>query len=540
MKHKKLLAAILAASMVLPLVGCKKAEETKAKKRKSTKKTTIEETETEDTEPSESETTEPTEDTKTSETSSAIDKETYEGAKIPLDPAAGFGTGEQDDLTAKLLEDDRVVAAEKRTAYADMLDHDKYVVFWSMPLDWEDPDAGEFLLRSELVLADIDGPNTFICDGYMLAGYFDFDFRNDFAETFDTNVIECEHRFFGYSVPEGLSNDSTDLWQYLTDENAAADFHYIIETYKTILSGKWAFTGGSKGGQLTHMQSHFYPDDADIYVSFVAPGGCAQDAPDFFDFIYTAIGNEAYGEAKAEEYRNLVLEFQVEAMKLKDKLADRYYQYGIQNGSEFNDFTTPEILYDMCVLEFATTFWQYFPDFDMLEDILAMDRSSDKFADKVFNYLVVTNEPDIWATTSVYFPYYVQAAKQNGEHEYDFSFLRAALAEQGLEDLLTVTEDMEEGLLYRMVFTDEQLETFTFDDSLYNDMVEWSHTTDCTVIMIYGARDVWYSMRLPDVTDNPNIHIYVGENASHMANLQMVTSTERAEIERLVKEALGI
>ena len=169
-----------------------------------------------------------------------------------------------------------------------------------------------------------------------------------------------------------------------------------------------------------------------------------------------------------------------------------------------------------------------------------MDRTGTDFEDAVYRLLYNTNEPYIWATNSIYFPYYVQAATQNGEHEYDFSFIREALKKEGLEDLLTVTEDMEKGLLFKMVFTDEQLAAFTFDDQLYADMVEWSHTVEKPVIMFYGGTDVWYEVRLPDVTDNPNVHIYVDKMGSHQADLDNLTTDEQAEMDQIVMDALGI
>ena len=409
-----------------------------------------------------------------------------------------------------------------------------------MPLDWEHPERGTFPLRTTFTYVSDKVSNVFTCDGYNLSDYViasDFIFPDWYS--IEANQISCEHRFFGSSVPEGLSSDSLDYWDCLTDENAAADFHHIIEQFKTFLTGKWIFTGGSKGGQLTHMQSHFYPDDADLYFSFVAPGGVSQDAPDFFDFIYNEIGNDKYGEATAKIHREEMLQFQVEAMKLKDKLAPRYYQLGLDSGCKFTDFTTPEILYDMAVLDSATITWQYNQDFFEVKRILD-EKGSATFEDDVFNYLVIMNEPSVWSNNDELFAYYVQAARQNGEHEYDFSFLREALRKEGLENLLTVTEDMEKGLLFKMVFTPEQLEAFTFDPTVYNDMVEWSHTTKSQVIMVYGGADVWYSVRLPDVDDNENIHRYVAKKDSHMASLIGLEQSERDEITALMKKAMGI
>ncbi|MBO4474085.1 MAG: hypothetical protein J5750_04145 [Clostridiales bacterium] len=536
---KKILSILLTLALILGSAACSKSDETTKKKKKTKKTTTTEETDdTDDTtdEPSES-TDEPTE-TSEDPTETTRDPNLPEGQKVALPDEIGFGSGTQNDMTKKLLELDRVVAAEYR---GKPISNDRYFVVFEMPLDWKNPDAGTFFLRTGFTYVSDDTATNFSCNGYMMNDiYFDYDFRSEIGERYDLNQIDCEYRFFGASVPEGLDNTSTDLWEYLTAANAAADFHHIIEQFKTFLTGKWAFTGGSKGGQLTHFQSYFYPDDCDLYFSFVAPGGVSPEAPDFFDNIYTTIGNEAYGEEQAAAYRDLVLQFQVEAMKLKPQLAERYYQDGLDMGCVFTDYTTPEILYDMAVLEFATITWQYSQDFSSIEQALAMDKSSQEFADEVYDLLFIANDPSTWSMSTPFYPYYIQAATENGEHEYDFSFIREALKKEGLEDLLTVTEDMESGLLYRMVFTPEQLATFTFNYSLYDAMVEWSHTTEKTVIMFYGGSDVWYAMRLPDVTDNPNVHIYVDQKASHIGSFTGLPSSERAEIDGLVSRTLDL
>ena len=533
MIRKKLLSTLLALTLILGCTACNKTEET-TKKKKAKKTTTTEET---------SESLEPTETPSESETTESSSEETTSestAAPLDLDPAFGFGTGTQDDMTAKIKQLDRVVAVEKRGSGSTSISGKYYVIF-EMPLDWKNPDKGSFYLRSTFSYMDDTSPNTFLCNGYMMYDMLiDYDYRYDVASRYDTNEIECEHRFYGASVPKGLSNSSTEYWEYLTAENAAADFHHIITQFKKLLSGKWIFTGGSKGGQLTMFHSLLYPDDCAVYMPFVAPGGVSADAPDFFDFIYNEIGNDAYGKEKAAEYRKLVLDFQVEAMKLKPVLAERYYQAGLDEGDTFTDYTTPEILYDMAVLDFGTQIWQYYQSFSSVQKVMDLDHNSDDFVEGVFRLIIGGNEPNVWSTNGEYFAYYIQAATQNGEHEYDFSFIRERLKEEGLEDLLTVTEDMEEGLLYRMVFTPEMVEKFTYDPTMYNNLVEWSHTTNDLVIMVYGGADVWYSMRLPDVDDNPNVHIYVDKKSSHLATIDTLPAKEQSEIDALVKEALGI
>ncbi|MBP5653882.1 MAG: hypothetical protein J6X33_00035 [Clostridiales bacterium] len=524
MLNKKLISCTLMASMLISLCSCRmgsaetSTQPTTATSEVTEATTTITAEETESSEPE-------TSATETSVQTGPVDGATLEDKLNKLERVRSI---EKMDV----LRDDK----EGRTSMKE-----KYVVFFDLPLDWNDPDKGTFPLRTIFSFVDDNATNTFLCDGYFIydMDVSRFDFRRDLSWFYNTNEVQMEHRFYGESVPEGLSIDSLDYWEYLTDENAAEDFHFVITQFKRILTGKCMFTGSSKGGQLTHMQSYFHPEDADVFVSYVAPGGSEQDAPDFFDYIYTEIGDSAYGADKAKKYRDMVLQFQVEAIKNRDTLAQRYYDRGVKDGCVFTDFTTPDILYDMAVLEFATTTWQYFQEFKDVKNVLNNKGSKEPaHLDKILDMLYETNPASIWAHNSEYFAYYVQAATQNGEHEYDFSFLRKALDKDGSGAKLAVTEDMEKGLLFRMVFTPEQYEAFKFDPTIYNNMVKWSHETDSLVLMVYGQADVWYTVRLPDVTDNENIHIFKLPHASHMTSFERMDKDMADEVEKLLDPIL--
>ena len=89
-----------------------------------------------------------------------------------------------------------------------------------------------------------------------------------------------------------------------------------------------------------------------------------------------------------------------------------------------------------------------------------------------------------------------------------------------------------------MVFTPEQYEAFKFDPTIYNNMVKWSHETDSLVLMVYGQADVWYTVRLPDVTDNENIHIFKLPHASHMTSFERMDKDMADEVEKLLDPIL--
>ena len=421
-------------------------------------------------------------------------------------------------IEEQLMELDGVVSVEE-LEYSSISDTDarNFMVIFEQPLDWSDPSAGTFEQRVQFVYTGAV-TSEFYVGGYLLPDDFYLkygDMLGVFASQTGSNFVNAEYRFFGESVPEGLDNSKPDYWNYLTNYNAACDFHHIFEQFDRILSPNgWVMTGGSKGGMATMLQSMYFPDDAAIYVPFVAPYSDGPQAEDFFDNIYETIGDEKYGPEKAAEYRDLVLEFQVEAIKHRDELQQRYYDYGIESGAVFSDYTTPEILYDMAVLEFATATWQYYQGFSSISKVLDM-KGSDDCADRILDLLIDANEPDTWSMNTVYFPYYIQAKMEMGEHEYDFSFLREALEKDGSGAELVITEDMEDMLLYKMTMTPEVFDAITYDSTSRDMLIKWEKETDCQVIQLFGGADVWYAMRLPDVPDRDNFITIVVPYAAH-------------------------
>lgn len=192
-----------------------------------------------------------------------------------------------------------------------------------------------------------------------------------------------------------------------------------------------------------------------------------------------------------------------------------------------------EQIYDLNVLEFAVQFWQYGRiSFDTLRGILDMPASTpeeaQEKAEAEFSLLWQVQAPVDWSADFMAWPYYVNAATTYGQYHYDFSYLRKALAAAGLEDTLSVTEDMEDGLLWRLVFTDAQRDAFVYDGSLAASMAAFEETTDAKILMVFGASDPWISLRLPE-TDNPSIAAFVHPTASHGANISTMPEEMKKE-----------
>ena len=215
---------------------------------------------------------------------------------------------------------------------------EKYLITIEQPIDWNNPGLGTFQQRVEVGYQGDTNVNVFETGGYCLSdilypGALGMDDRNELCKTYDANLIEIEYRFFGKSTPAGLSNDSTDLWEYLTVENAAQDFHSIIGKISQVLSGKRVFTGASKGGYTTNMQACLYPDDADAYVAYVAPLCDGTQDTRFIKNVYETIGDSYMTEEQAQEDRDLVTQFQVECINNRDELTAYIKDKAAEGGS---------------------------------------------------------------------------------------------------------------------------------------------------------------------------------------------------------------
>lgn len=426
-------------------------------------------------------------------------------------------------------------------------DQENYVIYFEQPLDWNDPSKGTFEQRVSLSYTGAD-VNEFYVSGYYLndntliyASYLD-----SYAVSHVVNYISAEYRFFGKSRPADLDNHDPKYWEYLTSYNAACDFHHIMTELKKVLPAKWMMTGASKGGIATMVQSMYFPDDANVFVPQIAPVMSGPQEECFMKNIYETIGDDRYGPEQAAEYRKLVLDLQVEAIKNRDELQERCCKYIAENGETYTDIATPEIIYDYLVHGFAIRTWQYAQDFDSIRKVLDL-KGEDGYTDELY-YLLTGDRPAGEDTYDMsgqseplpydYYPYYVQCLKELGYFRVDFSYLRDALEADGSGATLAVTEDMEDMLSLKMFLYPEVLGTLSFDRSLHDDLITWSQTTESNVIVLFGGSDVWYPLRLPDVPDRVNYHTFVDDLSAHGHIFSRIDLYSRYDIQELIDESL--
>jgi hypothetical protein len=464
----------------------------------------------------------------------------------------------------------------------------QYIVYYGMPLDHKDPSKGTFTQRMYVYYKGKDAPNLFYCGGYELAfaigGYLlssgdeitlttlDRDEEEcAFSAKYNCNFFEPEFRLYEPGLKE-MHYTNLEYRNYLTDENASEDFHFMIEGLKTLLSGKWAFEGMSKGGNFTAYQLGRHPEDADLFVVECAPLKECKNYPGLYEYAYTTAGDDRYGKETAKKYRELLLELQVELIKHKEAVKKIYFTPDIVGHERevpvFSSDFDEDLIYDCAVLDLVYC-WQYAFDsyFDDVEKLLKMKDATDpdairEYEDALGMHLstyymcwqyaiaVENSNPVLQALHSSMSNFIFQEYREDGNYLYDFSYLREALEKDGSGAKLSITEDMEEGLFDLRVY-EEYRKIFKYDPTACDIRVRAIETAEKPVIIVNGTTDVHHIAEIME-SDNPNVHVFNIIGACHDESdcaylftdeevpYKPLTSKERNEYDSVVKKALGI
>ncbi len=447
---------------------------------------------------------------------------------------------------------------------------ERYLVTFEQPLDWNDPSKGTFPQRVVVDINDEAEINVMETNGYCLNDYvfpasiigttnvFGLDYlmgKNLIPEmtglvTKGGNYINVEHRFFGGSRPADMSNTDTRYWEYHTPENAAKDLHHIYTALAPLLCDRWVAVGTSRSGLITNVYAYYFPEDMNVYISYVAPCSDGLNSESMYRFVYEEIGDLTYGEEAAKNYRGIVTDFQVELMKKKEVLLPVFINFIEKTGSLYqNDMGDYGQLYDLTVLEFAVQVWQYKPkqNFDDLKAIIDMPEDTEESITQKLDSLLLTflntQNPQDFSYNYAAWPYFVNTAIYYGQYLYDFSYLRQALEAAGVENTLSVSPEQDKDIPWSIVFTPEQREAFVYDSGVFHDeLLDDMKTTEAKHLMIFGGTDPWRSQAVPEeVTDgNENIRRYINPDYPHDGTISNMPDEMKNEVIELLGDWLDI
>lgn len=379
---------------------------------------------------------------------------------------------------------------------------EKYVTYFTQPLDHRHPEKGSFRQRVIVSHVGFDRPTVIVTEGYGAAYALRSQYREELSKLLNTNMIFVEYRYFLESTPEPKD------WQYLTAENSADDLHAITTAFKNIYPGKWIATGISKGGQTTLLYRTFYPDDVDISVPYVAPLCYGVEDGRHEPFLH---------KVSTPENRKKIEDFQLEALKRKATLLPRFEKYCTEKNYSFR--APIEEIYDYSVLEYSFALWQWGTPISSIPATTASD-------DEVFSHLLAISEPGYFTADSPNASFFVQAARELGYYGYDVQPFKQYLSIQSSE-----------GYLHRLMLP-EELKDMPFDKTLSKKITKFLKKQDPKMIFIYGQNDPWTAAGVTWLKNKKNIHVFIQPNGSHLARINTLPEAEKAKVMELINEWL--
>ena len=379
---------------------------------------------------------------------------------------------------------------------------EKYVTYFTQPLDHRHPEKGSFRQRVIVSHAGFDRPTVIVTEGYGAAYALRSQYREELSKLLNANMIFVEYRYFLESTPEPKD------WQYLTAENSADDLHAITTAFKNIYPGKWIATGISKGGQTTLLYRTFYPDDVDISVPYVAPLCYGVEDGRHEPFLH---------KVSTPENRKIIEDFQLEALKRKATLLPRFEKYCTEKNYSFR--APIEEIYDYSVLEYSFALWQWGTPISSIPATTASD-------DEIFSHLLAISEPGYFTADSPNASFFVQAARELGYYGYDVQPFKQYLSIQSSEDYL-----------HRLMLP-EELKDMPFDKTLSKKITKFLKKQDPKMIFIYGQNDPWTAAGVTWLKNKKNIHVFIQPNGSHLARISTLPEAEKAKVMELINEWL--
>lgn len=369
---------------------------------------------------------------------------------------------------------------------------EKYEVMLRQPLDWQHPEAGEFLQRVVVMHTGEERPTMLITQGYGAGFALRPNYREEISRLFDMNMLFVEHRYFDRSMPENPD------WSHLTAENSACDLHHIKELFATLYPSKWLASGISKGGTTTMLYATFFPGDVDIYVPYVGPVCTAREDRRFNPYLE---------EIASPEKRAVVEAFQREVLERKEQLMPLFENFCREKNLYFR-IPLREV-FDYCVLEYAFSFWQWGHDVAVIPSVEASD---EELADHLIRFV----GPDYFAIGGENASFFIQAARELGYYPYDLKPFKGLIELRSAKDYL------------RRIFLPSELRYVTFDKGLYKRMKRYLKENDPKMLLVYGEDDPWTAPGAGWAAEGKqNMHYFVDPAGSHRARILTLPEEEQ-------------
>jgi len=361
----------------------------------------------------------------------------------------------------------------------------QFEIYISQPLDHNNPGGITFNQQLFLSHKDETAPVVLMPSGYATRATT----VAEISELLDANQIYVGHRFIGNSSP------TIREWDYLTVEQAAADFHHVVELFKTIYSGKWLSYGASKNGITALYHRRFYPDDVDATLTQVAPISFAPEDPRYDTFLEN-VGDQAI--------RDKIKRFQIDLLEHREEILPLMKDY-MDNSSL--TFSIPEgAVLEFETLEYGFSFWQY-----GVNDISTVPDTG-LTALQLFNIIEGCNYLPYYSDVYIDYmePYYYQIYTELGYYR---------LVDEHVSHLLVDLPDPSYSY-----FAPSGV-PLNFNPAIMQDLDNWLQTEGNNIIYIYGEIDPWTAGAI-ESTGSTNAVKIIQPGANHSILIENLDQKE--------------
>lgn len=373
-----------------------------------------------------------------------------------------------------------------------------FEIRFEQPVDHADPDGPRFTQKLTLVHRDFAAPMVLASTGYhdFLGRY-----SSEPASLLDANQVVVEHRFFGGSRP--LPAD----WAYLDIAQAAADHHRVVTALKSLYTGAWISTGGSKGGAVSVYHRRFYPDDVAGTVAYVAPISFSPDDvryEGFFDELAASLGD---GDECVERVRA----FQRQALMQRDALEEHFARKGAAIGYTFERMGGIPRAFETAVVELEWTFWQYW---SVTSCAVVPEAAASTEAMAGF----IESTEVMWSMSDQHIQdfeaYYYQAATEMGYPSVPYEHLVDLLQFDYEASFALIQPD---GIVGPVP---------AHDPAPMRDIADWLASEGERVIFVYGEHDPWTAGRF-ELGQARDSQLYLTPGGNHGTSIRELPEADR-------------
>ena len=422
-----------------------------------------------------------------------------------------------------------------------------YYFNYKQVIDHSNPSKGWFKQQCILTVAGKDRPTVLLTEGYALGSAQDQKNRLDYCTeptlvgVLEANCLQVEHRYWGWSLPEGYTNK----WNYLSAKQQTADLHTIVTAIKQsgiVGQGKWLATGVSKPGMTSAYYAYEYPGEMDAYVPFCAPFMLSTAETGAYNYIQTA-------DALGSRFEKVKAAFRAYCgnKTLQQEVVKLYIKKNPSLSAQSEESVRMQVLRQLFDSHWGKMSYVHY---SLWEPLIPKEGDS---AEKFLTYILANERSTYEGESDIEYQRrldYVDDLEpnQSGDDILTKGMTRAASEEVQRWDPFIVHSFIELGEIVNTTGWVDDLLTAAEKENIsaVNNPADWGFNYDngaymrqvlngikqssCNMMFVYGMQDPWTGNRIPDDKLGKNCQILYIENGRHNDAIDTWNASERNQL----------